>query len=531
MLRLADIGNRRTREAETQRSGTVTATTKNQSPTKAGLTNLQEVRTSRITKEWGDELNRTFGTFFAVLLSAQWLIGIAIALFYSPLAWSGSQSSVHSHVWAAVLLGGLFALPAAAMGRFRSTHQATPYAIAAAQMLTGALWIHLGGGRIEMHFHVFVSLALLALFTNWKVVVLAAGVAAVDHVARSFIWPQSIFGMEQVHIFRWVEHALWVVAETGALVFFCVRTRRQTREAAGHAASVEIKSEQLDEAVRQLDIELGEIQRTGDLRRGLTRPADPTLATLTDSVAGFVRTLADVISQVSKSALNVTGMTTNMVAASEQTSASIEQIARDADETRKAAEDAGRNAEESGGVIQTTIDGMRSLGGLISDASGSVNDLDERSKRIAEIVRVIGDIADQTNLLALNAAIEAARAGEHGRGFAVVADEVRKLADRTAQSTDEVSGAITAMSEMVRKSLESMQHCTAAAEEGASSAETGQRSLQTILAGSRTVENRVRQISAATNEAGQAAASTSHTCAELLTSAKELESMVQRFKV
>jgi PAS domain S-box-containing protein len=162
---------------------------------------------------------------FAVLMAVQWIAGIAVALALSPRSWAGSTSTVHPHVWAAVLLGGAITALPLGLAVLRPGHVMTRYTIAIGQMCMSALLIHLTGGRIETHFHIFGSLAFLAFYRDWRVLVLAALVVAADHVLRGAFWPESIYGTATASDWRWVEHLAWVVFEDAILVVSCVRAR------------------------------------------------------------------------------------------------------------------------------------------------------------------------------------------------------------------------------------------------------------------------------------------------------------------
>ncbi len=171
---------------------------------------------------------------FAWLLGAEWIGMIVTALVVSPRVWSGSQSGVHPHVWVAVLAGPAFIFPASALGIFYPTRQITRHRIAVAQILVSILLIDITGGRIETHFHVFGSLAFLAFYRDWRVLITASALTAADHVVRGIWWPESVYGIVTVSPWRWVEHAWWVVFEDG---FLFLSIRRSVQEMKAVASS------------------------------------------------------------------------------------------------------------------------------------------------------------------------------------------------------------------------------------------------------------------------------------------------------
>ena len=147
----------------------------------------------------------------------------------------------------------------------------------------------------------------------------------------------------------------------------------------------------------------------------------------------------------------------SMAAAVEEMAVSIDQVKENADEAHGISIDAGNISQEGAAVIHNAANEMRKISDAVQSSSAIVEDLGRQSDQITSIVNTIKEIADQTNLLALNAAIEAARAGEQGRGFAVVADEVRKLAERTSLSTTEIGGMVGKIQNGTRSAVNSMQ--------------------------------------------------------------------------
>ena len=196
-------------------------------------------RSSELFAAYQHDIHRRTDRMFAGLMAFQWVLGIAFALLVSPLTWEGDVSRTNPHVFSAVVLGGVISLFPALLGWFYPGHFATRHIIAVAQMLMGALLIHLTGGRIETHFHVFGSLAFLAFYRDWRVLIPATIVVALDHMLRGIFWPQSVYGVLVASQWRWVEHAAWVVFEDIFLVMGCLRSLAEMRETADRTAALE----------------------------------------------------------------------------------------------------------------------------------------------------------------------------------------------------------------------------------------------------------------------------------------------------
>ena len=222
------------------------------------------------------------------------------------------------------------------------------------------------------------------------------------------------------------------------------------------------------------DISQGE----GDLTRKLSESGNDEISELSRSFNLFALKMRESLAHVSQSANDVSehahtvdessrtshsfielqnDSSTQVAAAMEQMTHQIHDVSRNAEAAEQAAKDAAQNASTGKNVVAQTITAIETLSSNIETVSRVTEDLANESHNIGSVLDVIRSISEQTNLLALNAAIEAARAGEHGRGFAVVADEVRTLASRTGQSTDEIQTMITKLQEGAKAAVEAVK--------------------------------------------------------------------------
>jgi methyl-accepting chemotaxis protein len=193
-----------------------------------------------------------------------------------------------------------------------------------------------------------------------------------------------------------------------------------------------------------------------------------------------------------------------VVSAIAQMSQSINDNSRHAMEVSHSAQDAGKLAAESGVILAATARDINNVATIVERSSKTVRELGTQSQQIGEIIQVINEIADQTNLLALNAAIEAARAGEQGRGFAVVADEVRKLAERTTKATKQIAEMIQHIQGATEDAVQSIHQGMNEVQRGKESADKAKNSIGAIITRVNDVADAIMQVAAASEEQSQA---------------------------
>ncbi len=240
-------------------------------------------------------------------------------------------------------------------------------------------------------------------------------------------------------------------------------------------------------------------QMQGNLRRMICELKDNA-----DGVVNATTHISSASEQLAISTAQQSEAASSMAAAVEEMTVGINHVSDSAHEARQVTGETGDQSSQGKRVIQDTVTEMQEISRVVAEASETIHVVGVNSQKISGIVQVIKDVADQTNLLALNAAIEAARAGEQGRGFAVVADEVRKLAERTAQATTEIGDMISAVRSSAQAAVDTMQQAVARVEGGVLMANRAGESMSGISDGAERVVSAVNEISSALREQSMA---------------------------
>jgi methyl-accepting chemotaxis protein len=276
------------------------------------------------------------------------------------------------------------------------------------------------------------------------------------------------------------------------------------------------------------------------------------VAASTEHIASASEEISSSATQVAQSAETQKDQTSQVATAMQEMSSTVNQVSDNSRQASENAKEAGDLARTGGTVVSDTVKVIQGVADATRDTSAKIVELGRSSDQIGQIIGVIDDIADQTNLLALNAAIEAARAGEQGRGFAVVADEVRKLAERTTQATKEIAQMIKTIQEETKKAVAAMQAGTDKVDAGVESAREAGAALEKIIHSADGVQDMVTHIATAATEQASAteqvnsnmeqiakmvhqssigAQESARACQDLSNLALDLQQLVGRFKL
>ena len=223
-----------------------------------------QARLKQLVEQSTAKNHQTVNEMFVWLMVVQYVAGIVLAIWITPFTWVANTSYLHLHVWLSVIFGGVLSGFPIYFARVFPNATATRHMMAISQAAWSALLIHLTGGRIETHFHIFASLAFVAFYRDWKVLVSMTVVVAADHAIRGTWWPMSVYGIASESPWRWVEHAAWVVMEDVVLFFYCLRGKREELEMCSRQAKLENLNSQFEAKVASRMIEIEAAKRQAE---------------------------------------------------------------------------------------------------------------------------------------------------------------------------------------------------------------------------------------------------------------------------
>jgi len=460
--------------------------------------------------------------------------------------------------WGAALAIGLPAalVPTAMMVLMPGT-RLTRIANAAAFMIFAALHIHQAHGMIELHFGIFVLLAFLLYYRDWMAIVAAAAVIAVHHLSFNYLQASGMgvflfdarTGLDLVII-----HAAYVVFESALLIYMATQLHKEAIQ----SSELHAIAPHLNVVDGKVDLSYRAPNASSDFAIGFNAFMDTIHGAVNKAqqAAGKLTAASDTLSQLTSKAREGSARqqseTEQVAAAMQEMTHTVQSVADSAEKAVNDARNADLAANNGSQVVSRSISVINNLASKVESAGAVIQKLDDESNNIGSVLDVIKGIAEQTNLLALNAAIEAARAGEQGRGFAVVADEVRTLASRTQKSTAEIQEMIERLQSGAREAVSAMDDGTKHAKEGVTQVEAAGEALSAITQAIATIlemnthiaraadeqstvsEEINRNISGISNVAHDTAAGvdqTMHASQELAGLSKELCSQVSKFTV
>ena len=318
-----------------------------------------------------------------------------------------------------------------------------------------------------------------------------------------------------------------------------------TQEIAGNNLAIE------DMEITSQD-EIGKAGTALNSMKNNLRAVMQSIASTAEHVASASEEISASATQTANGSETQKDQVHQVATAMQEMSSTVHEVSENCNKAAESSHKAAATAREGGAIVEDTLTLMRSIADSVRESAKSVQELGSRSDQIGKIVGVIDDTADQTNLLALNAAIEAARAGEQGRGFAVVADEVRKLAERTTKATKEIAEMIQSVQAETRGAVDKMQSGTQQVEKGVEVTAKAGASLKQIIgqaehvgemvthiataaneqsSATEQVNNNMEQINRLVAESAEGAQQSAKACEQLSSLAFELQNLVSRFKL
>lgn len=399
-------------------------------------------------------------------------------------------------------------------------------AYAASYMILTALHIQLLSGKLEMHFGIFVLLAVLTAFRDKWTILVGAAVIAVHHFSFMYLqhngYPFFVMPDHENMLATTFLHAFYVIAESAVLMFISHKSLQEglIGQSLSDATINMHKDSKIDLRVRASIID----STVTDSFNNSIEQIGKTIVTIDQSTKdiskesfGLLATGNDIADGMSKKLREIE----RIAAATDEMSKSIKSLSDLSKQLADLANQTEQTAVDGDGAVNTSLLSVNQLTDALNQTAIKVENVASATQDITQVLEVITNIADQTNLLALNAAIEAARAGEQGRGFAVVADEVRTLASKTKDSTTEIRQIIERLISNSEQSVEDVKSCLEQLEKTRHATLNSQQVLQAILAQSKEVFSSSLTMSSAIAQQSQASEEVSMSANSLMTMASE----------